>query len=187
MDDAVTLYGERCTLRRLRTSDAASVARHANNLNVARHLRDRFPHPYTVKDAQAFLSAASGETPQTNFAIEVAGEAVGCIGYVPGSDVERYSAEVGYWLGEACWGRGIVTEALELLTRHAFAELGILRLFALPLADNGASIRVLEKAGYRLEGILRSSCVKFGQPRDQAVYAAVNERWPPGAAARAPE
>jgi ribosomal-protein-alanine N-acetyltransferase len=173
----MTLQGERCTLRRWRTSDAASVVRYANNLNVARHLRDRFPHPYTRKDAHTFLRAASSETPQTNFAIEVGGEAVGGLGYVPGTDVERYSAEVGYWLGEACWGRGIMTEGLVLFTRHAFAELGLLRLFALPLADNVASIRVLEKAGYSAEGILLSSCVKFGQPRNQAVYARVNDRW----------
>ena len=146
-------------------------------MNVARHLRDRFPHPYTWKDAQLFLTAASSEEPQTNFAIEVAGEAAGGLGFVPGNDVERYSAEVGYWLGQACWGRGVATEALVLFTRHAFTELGLLRLFALPLADNVASIRVLEKAGYMAEGVLRSSCVKFGQPRDQAIYAMVNERW----------
>jgi RimJ/RimL family protein N-acetyltransferase len=171
------LAGERCTLRRWRTSDAASVVRHANNLNVARHLRDRFPHPYTRKDAEVFLAAASGEQPQTNFAIDVGGEAVGGLGYVPGTDVERYSAEVGYWLGEALWGRGIVTEALALFTRHAFSGLGLLRLFAVPLAGNIASIRVLEKAGYSAEGLLRSSCVKLGRPRDQVLYAVVNERW----------
>ena len=173
----MTLQGERCELRRWRAGDAASLVRHANNVNVARHLRDRFPHPYTWKDAQGFLAAASGEEPQTNFAIAVAGEAVGGLGYVPGSDVERYSAEVGYWLGEACWGRGIATEALVLFTRHAFGELGLLRLFALPLADNAASIRVLQKAGFREEGILRSSCVKFELPRDQAMHALVNDRW----------
>ncbi len=173
----MTLQGERCTLRRWRTSDATSLVRHANNLSVARLLRDRFPHPYTWKDAQGFLASASTEEPQTNFAIEVAGEASGGLGYVPGSDVERYSAEVGYWLGEACWGRGIATEALALFTRHAFSELGLLRLFALPLADNVASVRVLEKAGFRVEGTLRSSCVKFGEPRDQALYAIVNDRW----------
>lgn len=135
------------------------------------------PILYTQKDATAFLSAAAKEQPPTNFAIEVAGEAAGGLGYVPGHDVERYSAEVGYWLGEACWGRGIVTEALILFTRHAFAELGLLRLFALPLADNIASVRVLEKAGYAAEGLLRSSCVKFGKPRDQAIFAVVNDRW----------
>ena len=173
----MTLRGELCTLRRWQASDATSLVRHANNLNVARHLRDRFPHPYTWRDAQDFLAGASAEEPQTNCAIEVAGEAAGGLGFVPGSDVERYSAEVGYWLGESWWGRGIVTEALVLFTRHAFAELGLLRLFALPLADNVASIRVLEKAGFTGEGILRSSCVKFGQPRDQVVYAIVNDRW----------
>ena len=130
----MTLQGARCTLRRWRTSDAASVVRHANNPNVAKHLRDRFPHPYTPNDAQAFLTAASREAPQTNFAIEVRGIAVGGLGYVPGTDVERYSAEVGYWLGETCWGRGIMTDALVLFTRHAFAELGLLRLFAMPLS-----------------------------------------------------
>jgi RimJ/RimL family protein N-acetyltransferase len=175
----VMLRGARCALRRWRTSDASAVAYHANNMSVAKHLRDRFPHPYTVDDAQAFLSFASKEDPQTNFAIDVGGEAAGGLGYVPGGDVERYSAEVGYWLGESCWGRGIVTEAMQIFTRYAFAELGLLRLYALPLSDNRASIRVLEKAGFGLEGILRSSCVKFGQPRDQALYAAINSAWVP--------
>jgi RimJ/RimL family protein N-acetyltransferase len=173
------LKGERCTLRPWRTSDAAAVVRHANNVNVARHLRDRFPHPYTIKDANAFLSAASNERPPSNFAIEVAGEAAGGLGYVAGHDVERYSAEVGYWLGESCWNRGIVTEALSLFTRYAFTDLKLLRLFALPFADNTASIRVLEKAGFTPEGVLRSSCVKYGQPRNQAIYAIVNEKWSP--------
>jgi ribosomal-protein-alanine N-acetyltransferase len=177
----VLLAGQRCTLRRWRFGDLASLVKHANNLNVARHLRDRFPHPYTREDAQAFLKSATVADPQTNFAIEVGGIAAGGLGYVPGNDVERYSAEVGYWLGEDCWGRGIVTEALGLFTEYAFTELGLLRLFALPFADNIASIRVLEKAGYGSEGVLRSSCVKYGKPRDQMLYAKVNERWKFGA------
>jgi ribosomal-protein-alanine N-acetyltransferase len=176
-EGAFLIRGERCVLRRWQTSDAESLVRHANNYNVARQLRDRFPYPYTARDASAFLTAASSEEPQTNFAIEVAGEAAGGLGYVPGTDVERYSAEVGYWLGEARWGGGIMTEALGLLSRYAFDELGLLRLFAVPLADNAASIRVLEKAGYHAEGILRASCVKFGEPRNQAIYAIVNDRW----------
>ena len=102
---------------------------------------------------------------------------MGGIGYVAGRDVERYSAEIGYWLGETLWGRGIVSEALVLVTAHAFAELNFLRLFALPFADNPGSIRVLEKAGYLREGVLRSSSVKFGLPKDQIIYAAVNPRW----------
>jgi RimJ/RimL family protein N-acetyltransferase len=158
-------------------TDADALVRHANNTNVARQLRDRFPHPYTRANAQAFLKAAVSASDASNLAIEVDGEAIGAVGYVIGTDVERYSAEIGYWLGESYWGRGIVTEALILVTEHVFASANLLRLFALPFADNAGSIRVLEKAGYIREAILRSSSVKFGQPRDQALYARLNADW----------
>ena len=171
------LRGEQCTVRRWRAPDAAALAHHANNINVARHLRDRFPHPYTLADATAFIGQASDEVPPTNFAIDVAGEAVGAIGFSAGNDVERYSAEIGYWLAEPFWGRGIVTEALVLTTDYLFEQLNVLRVFALPFAGNLASARVLEKAGYRREGVLRSSSVKFGEPTDQVLYAIINERW----------
>ncbi|HEX6976110.1 MAG TPA: GNAT family protein [Vicinamibacterales bacterium] len=171
------LTGQRCTLRPWRMDDAESLVRHANNINVACQLRDRFPHPYTRTAALAFLRFAASTERPTNLAIEVDGEAAGGVGYVPGTDVERYSAEVGYWLGEALWGRGITTEALRLLTRHCFESEHLLRCFALPFANNVGSIRVLEKAGYTLEGIMRSSSVKAGLPRDQALYARVNEAW----------
>jgi ribosomal-protein-alanine N-acetyltransferase len=171
------LEGRRCRVRPWLTSDTASLVVHANNMNVARHLRDRFPHPYTRKDAKDFLKHASAGTDPGNLAIEVDGAAVGAIGYVPGRDVERFSAEIGYWLGEAFWGRGIVTEAVELVTAHAFDQLNLLRLFALPFADNPGSIRVLEKADYVREGLLRSSSVKYGVPRDQVLYAKVNPQW----------
>ena len=95
-------------------------------------------------------------------------------GFAPGADVERYSAEVGYWLGEPFWGRGITAEAVKLLSDYAFATCNMLRLFALPFADNAQSIRVLEKAGYTREAILRASSVKHGVARDQALYALVN-------------
>jgi RimJ/RimL family protein N-acetyltransferase len=175
--NSITLHGARSTLRKWRQDDEDAIVKHANNLNIAKHLRDRFPHPYTLADARGFLEMASAEDPQTNFAIEIDGEAAGGLGYVPGSDVERYSVEVGYWLGEAHWGRGVVTEALTVFTDYAFSRLGLLRVFALPLADNPASIRVLEKAGYSAEGRLRSSCVKYGQVRDQLLYARVNPKW----------
>jgi RimJ/RimL family protein N-acetyltransferase len=157
--------------------DAESVVRHANNINVARQLRDRFPHPYTRANASAFLKAATSAPEPSNLAIDVSGEAVGAVGYVPGIDVERFSAEIGYWLGEPFWGRGIATEALLLVTDHVFDTLNMLRLFALPFADNAGSIRVLEKAGYVREAVLRSSSVKYGQPRDQLLYARVNTAW----------
>jgi RimJ/RimL family protein N-acetyltransferase len=166
-----------CVVRPWSTRDLDALVRHANNANVARQLRDRFPHPYTRTNAWAFLTHATAGGAAVNLAIEVDGEAAGGIGWVPGADVERFAAEVGYWLGEACWGRGIVTAALQLVTAHAFAADGLLRLFALPFADNAASIRVLEKAGYAREGTLRSSSVKFGRPRDQLIYARINPEW----------
>jgi ribosomal-protein-alanine N-acetyltransferase len=171
------LEGDRCLLRTWSKSDAPSLVHHANNHNVAKHLRDRFPHPYTRTHAFAFLTHALAADSPTNLAIEVGGAAIGGIGYVRGSDVERYSAEVGYWLGEECWGHGIVTEALLMLTRYLFSEVRLLRLFALPLADNAASVRVLEKAGYEREGLLRASCVKYGERRDQLMYARINPQW----------
>jgi ribosomal-protein-alanine N-acetyltransferase len=175
----LVLKGRQCTLRRWAAGDAAALVRHADDYEIARHLRDRFPHPYRLEDARAFLRVVAPVDPATNFAIEVGSEASGGLGFVPGADIERFSAEVGYWLGRTCWGRGIATEALCLFTDYAFERLGLLRLFALPLADNAASIRVLEKAGYQREGQLRSSCVKYGQARDQALYARVNGGWRP--------
>ncbi len=157
--------------------DAESVVRHANNINVARQLRDRFPHPYTRANASAFLKATLSAPEPSNLAIDVDGEAIGAIGYVPGVDVERFSAEIGYWLGESYWGQGIVTEALLLVTDHVFDAFNMLRLFALPFADNAGSIRVLEKAGYVREAVLRSSSVKYGEPRDQLLFARVNGNW----------
>ena len=171
------LQGARCFVRPWRKSDAASLVEHANNLNVAKNLRDRFPHPYTRADARFFLRHVSAAEDPTNLAIEVDGQAVGAVGYVPGQDVERFSAEIGYWLGEAFWGRGIATEALTLVTEHAFAQLNFLRLYALPFTDNPASTRVLEKAGYTREARLQSSCVKYGVPRDQWLYARINAAW----------
>ena len=173
----ILLQGERCRVREWLKTDAAALAEHANNINVARNLRDRFPHPYTLKDARAFLRQAVAAQDPTNLAIEADGVAVGAIGYVPGRDVERFSAEIGYWLGESFWGRGIVSEALQLVTQHAFDRMNYLRLFALPFADNIASVRVLEKAGYLKEGLLRSSSVKFGEPRDQYMFARINSSW----------
>lgn len=171
------LEGARCVVRPWRSTDGESLARHANNPNVAKQLRDRFPHPYTRTHATEFLQFAGSESPPRNLAIDVDGHAVGGVGFVPGSDVERYAAEIGYWLGEPLWGRGIATEALTLVTGYVFGELNLLRLFALPFADNVASRRVLEKAGYSCEGILRAASVKFGAPRDQAMYARVNGDW----------
>jgi [ribosomal protein S5]-alanine N-acetyltransferase len=172
----VVLHCPTCTVRPWRPGDLDALVLHANDADVARQLRDRFPHPYTRAHAVAFIQYAVEES-ASNLAIEVDGEAAGAIGFIPGRDIERYSAEIGYWLGRKYWGRGIATDALRTLTEHLFREGDVLRLFALPFADNAASARVLEKAGYVCEGRLRSSSVKGGVPRDQWMYARVNAEW----------
>ncbi len=162
-----------CAIRSWRPGDVASLAEHANNRKIWLNLRDRFPHPYTTRDARAFIKSARDMDPESLFAIAVDDVAVGGIGFVQQRDVERVSAEIGYWLGEAYWGRGIVTEALVAVTRYAIERDGLARIFALPFAHNAASCRVLEKAGYTLEGRLRRSAIKDGLIVDQLQYSCV--------------
>ena len=160
-----------CVLRPWRGGDEPSMVRHANNYEVWRRLRDRFPHPYTRADAEQWISSTRQQNPQTHFAIEARGEATGGIGLEPGNDVERRSAEIGYWLGESFWGRGIATSAVQALTGYGFEAFDLTRIFAVPFANSAASIRVLEKCGYVREGIMRRSVVKEGVVLDQILYA----------------
>ncbi len=160
-----------CLVRPWANSDAESLQRHANNRNVSIHLRDRFPFPYELEHAAAFLSWLAQQPSPTVWAIEVNGEAAGGIGIELRSDVERVSAEIGYWLGETFWGRGIVTEALAAVTEVAFSRYDITRIYAVPFADHPASVRVLEKAGYVREGRMKQSAIKDGKIRDQLMYA----------------
>jgi [ribosomal protein S5]-alanine N-acetyltransferase len=162
-----------CDVRSWRRSDAAGLVEHANNRNIWLNLRDRFPHPFTPRDARAFLKFVLAQQPETNFAIEVDGAAVGGIAFKIQSDVERVGAELGYWLGEKYWGRGIATAAVRAVTEHALSTHALTRVFALPFAHNRASARVLEKAGFTLEGVLRSSAIKDGRVLDQLLYARI--------------
>jgi [ribosomal protein S5]-alanine N-acetyltransferase len=160
-----------CEIRSWRSSDLESLVAHANNRDIWLNLRDRFPHPYTARDGHAFLKHMRDQRPETAFAIAVNGEAAGSIAFQLGGDVERVSAEIGYWLGQPFWGRGIATEALVALTEYAIATHGLTRVFAVPFASNTRSCRVLEKAGYVLEGRLRRSAIKDGVITDQLQYA----------------
>jgi RimJ/RimL family protein N-acetyltransferase len=160
------------SLRPYREGDQADIVRHANNPNVARHLRDWFPQPYTWTDADNWIRRASRERPTLNFAIGHEDRVIGGIGLMPGSDIQRVSAEVGYWLGESFWGRGIAAAALVELTGHAFATFVELnRLFAYVDEKHVASIRVLEKAHFRREGHLIGAAIKQGQICNQFLYA----------------
>jgi RimJ/RimL family protein N-acetyltransferase len=162
-----------CTLRPWRAGDRDSLVRHADNRNVWLNMRDRFPHPYTAADARAWIKRSSAERPFTTLAIEVDGAAVGGVGIQPGTDVFRRSAEIGYWLGEPFWGRGIATEALRAMTEYAFEHFDICRLEAGVFEWNPASMRVLEKAGYVLEGRARLGVTKDGRTGDRLLYALV--------------
>lgn len=152
-------------------SDVYSIAENANHREVWINLRDRMPYPYSVDDAVDWLRGVESENPRLSFVIDVDGQAIGGIGLVPGSDIERCAAEVGYWIGPAYWGRGIATVALKRICDYAFRDLGLLRLFAVPIAWNAASFRVLEKAGFAREGIMRNACIKDGKVADMVLYA----------------
>lgn len=147
--------------------------KHANNRKVWLNMRDAFPHPYTAASAQAFLEIVAAQNPVTFFAIATPEEAMGGIGVTLSQDVHRLTAEVGYWLGEPYWGKGIMTETVVEFTGYSFDRFGLFRIYAEPYADNAASCRVLEKAGYTLEGRLRASVIKDGRILDQFLYARV--------------
>lgn len=160
-----------CTVRPWNSDDAPSLVQQANSRNVWLTLRDLFPYPYTSQDAKTYLERVTKEELCTSFCIEVNGSAVGGIGLRLGSDVTKYSAELGYWLGEALWGQGIMSEVVVAFTDYCFQNFPICRLEAFLFANNPASVRVLEKAGYILEGRLRNSVVKDGQVLDSLLYA----------------
>jgi RimJ/RimL family protein N-acetyltransferase len=151
--------------------DASSIARYANNRKIWTNLRDAFPYPYSKNDALAYISRSLQTDPRVAFAIATEREAIGSIGLMPGKDVHRFSAELGYWLAEPFWRRGIMTEAVKAVSKYALETLGFSRIYAEPYATNTASARVLEKSGFVLEGIMRASVFKDGRVLDQFLYA----------------
>jgi RimJ/RimL family protein N-acetyltransferase len=168
----VELKLERCMIRDWRLDDAASLAKHANNRRVWLALRDAFPHPYTIEDARNFLERATTQNgPEKFYCIEIDGAAVGGIGLRPGEDVHQHTAEFGYWLAEEFWGRGIMTEIVNAFEKYCFENFSLRRLYAEPFADNPASARVLEKAGFIFEGRLQKNVFKDGKILDSLLYA----------------
>jgi len=169
------IQGTGCLLRPLVLADAETLASHANDRDVWLNLRDRFPHPYSLRDAEDYIAAVAARPVQTSFGIVIDGEAAGSVSLMLGQDVERRTAEIGYWLGRSFWGRGVATEAVRAATLYAFDQLGMHRVFAVPFGRNPASTRVLEKVGYVREGILRRSAIKDGELIDQILYAAYDD------------
>ena len=169
----IELQSRECIVRSYRRTDAASLATHGNNRRIWENLRDRFPHPYTEAHAIQYIEHVLTSGDEASFAIEVDGQAVGGISLRPGADIERIGAELGYWLGEAFWGRGITTSAIRLVTDYAFNKKRLERVFAVPFTTNLASCRALEKAGYEREGTMRRSAIKDGRIMDQYLYARI--------------
>ena len=158
-------------IRSYRSEDAEALARYANNRNVSRNLRDAFPYPYTLPHAETWIDLVAQQATETDFAIASEAELIGGIGLQTQRDVHRRSGEIGYWLGEPFWGRGIATAVLRAFTEYAFEQFDLVRVYGYVYEWNPASARVLEKVGYQCEGRLKKSVTKDGQVIDQFVYA----------------
>ena len=159
------------TIRKFRRSDKFRMAEIANNEKIAASLRDAFPSPYSVEDARKFISVCLRQDPYQVFAIEFEGEYVGNIGLHRQDDVYRKTAELGYFIGEPWWNRGITTRAVNLICDYGFRELDVIKIFSGVFSFNTASQRVLEKCGFTLEAILKSAVIKNGEICDEYRYA----------------
>lgn len=157
------------TLRAWCSADAAALPGLANDEDIARNLRDLFPHPYLPEHAERWVAHITAQ-PSWIFAMEVDGALAGGIGLHPFDDVYRYGAELGYWLARRHWGKGIATAAVSALVESAFTHTEFVRLQAGVFSWNRASMRVLEKAGFQLEGIRRRAVVKGDQLGDEHIY-----------------
>lgn len=152
-------------------NDLESLVRYANNPEIAKNMSDLFPYPYTEENGKEFISFAIKENPARLFAIVIDGQAVGGIGILPQDDIHCRNAELGYWLGEPFWGKGIITGAIKRVTEIAFSCFDIDRIFARPFGTNAASQRALEKAGYIPEAKFEKTIFKNGEYLDELVYA----------------
>lgn len=171
------IEGEGYILRPWDPTDATALVKHANNPRVASQLRDGFPYPYTPGDAKRWLEMVGNNKEDLILAIEVQGEAAGGIGLHGMKDVYKYNCEIGYWLSERHWGRGIMTRAVGDMVALAFGQHQWLRLFACIFQNNPPSMRVLEKNGFSLEAIHRKAVMKAGKLMDEHLYALLKDQW----------
>ena len=160
-------------IRKWRLTDAKDLAAALSNQKILDNLRDGLPYPYTEQDGQDFISAmlAADEDETFAFAITVDEKVIGSIGAFRQGNIHRQTAELGYYIAEEYWDKGIMTEAVKQLCDYVFSHTDIIRIFAEPFAYNSASCRVLEKAGFQYEGTLRNNAVKNGKVLDMKMYA----------------
>jgi [ribosomal protein S5]-alanine N-acetyltransferase len=165
-------------LRAWRTSDAADMQHHLNNLSIAPHMADWYPlSGYTLAMAEEWVTGGADAFGGTSWAITFNDRAVGGCGVHPGQGFARCNAEIGYWLSEQHWGRGVGSAVVTALTSFAFALAGVTRVFAPIHASNPRSQRICEKAGFTCEGLRRLSVMKAGQAIDTVVWAAYRDTW----------
>jgi RimJ/RimL family protein N-acetyltransferase len=170
------IFFEEIVLRPWSVKDATRLASIADNKKIADNLRDGFPYPYSVSDARAWLDIILPENiPPRFFAITVNKELAGSIGIVTKSDIYRKNFEIGYFLAEEFWGKGIATKAIKAATSYAFKDFDIVRVYAEPFSDNTGSRRALEKAGFTLEATLRRNVIKNGIIKDSCIYSVLRE------------
>lgn len=169
------LHSEKIILRLLTDDDASALALLADNKKIWDNVRDILPHPYTIDDAIFFINLTKQENPQMSFAIEYEGKFCGMIGLVAQQDVYRRTAEIGYWLGEPFWGKGIATEATGLITDYGFNELGFVRIHTGIFEHNIGSMKVLEKNGYKKDGVFEKNIIKNGKMIDEYRYSKIKQ------------
>ncbi|WP_083422018.1 GNAT family N-acetyltransferase [Arsenicibacter rosenii] len=173
----ITFQLNTCRLRPWRDGDEESLVYHASNRHIWNNVRDFFPYPYTQRDAYSWIRSNKSYQQPMNLAIEVDGQAVGNIGFTIKDDIYRYNAEIGYWLGEAYWSKGILSEALPVMVTYIFKSFQLNRIFACVLEGNQGSMRVLEKAGFRPEAIHRKAAIKNNKYLDEHVFALLKQEY----------
>lgn len=166
-----------CTVREWKLSDAVHLAEMLNNQKILSNLRDGLPYPYKKKDAEEYITAmlSADKTKTFAFAITVNDTAIGSIGVFRCENIHYRTAEMGYYIGEPYWGKGLGTSAVKQVCSHIFRHTDIIRIFAEPFAYNLASCRVLENAGFQFEGVLRSNAEKDGNIIDMRMYSLLKE------------
>lgn len=165
------------SIRKWRLEDAAELAEMLNNRHILDNLRDGLPYPYTVKDGEEYITAmlTADETKTFAFAITADDALAGSIGVFRQDNIHYRTAEMGYYVAEPYWGKGVATEAVKKTYGHIFESTDIIRIFAEPFAFNTASCRVLEKSGFRFEGLLRQNAVKNGKIVDMKLYSRIKK------------
>lgn len=168
-----------CNIRKWRMADAPDLALALNNKNILDNLRDGLSYPYTERNAEEYIASmlSADENKTFAFAITVDGRAIGSIGVFRQENIHFRTAELGYYISEQFWGKGICTDAVKQVCAHVFEHSDIIRIYAEPFAHNTASCRVLEKAGFQFEGVLRKNAVKNGKVIDMKLYSVLSDSY----------